>query len=170
MIALIALGLSYVTPSRLIFTIVSYVWAGIGCTFSVVILFSLFWKKFHGRAAIITIISGILFTILWISGGFEQHYKVTVPKIDILVNQQIISQDDVSNLLTLDEQRFVNATRFEKAIKEKIVLQGKENNLPKITSAFISKGVPARLTTFIFSLIVAILSTFFIPKSKNIRI
>ncbi len=168
-VALIALGLSYVMPSKLIFTIVSYVWAGIGCTFSVVILFSLFWKRFHGRAAIITIISGILFTIFWISGGFEQNYKVSALKADMLVKQQIISRDDASNLLTMEGKRFINAARFEKVIKEKIFLQGSEGNLPKITSAFISKGIPARLTTFIFSLIVAVLSTLFIPESKKIR-
>jgi sodium/proline symporter len=54
---------------------VGYVWAGIGGTFSVVILLTLFWKKFHGRAALITIIAGMAFTILWISTGMEE--KIT---------------------------------------------------------------------------------------------
>jgi len=94
LIAVIALALSYVSPSKLIFTLVSYVWAGIGCTFSVVILFTLFWKRFHGRAAIITIISGLLFTIIWISGGFEQNYTVTAEKTEFLVEQDIISPID----------------------------------------------------------------------------
>ena len=70
-LAVIALGLVFELPSNLIFTIVSYVWAGIGCTFSVVILYTLFWKRFHGRAAILTIISGMLFTIIWISTGMD---------------------------------------------------------------------------------------------------
>lgn len=56
----------------LIFTMVSYVWAGIGGTFSVVILLSLFWKRYHGRAVIITIITGLVFTILWISTGMDK--------------------------------------------------------------------------------------------------
>ena len=71
LLAFIALGLAYVSPQKLIFTLVSYVWAGIGCTFSVVILLTLFWKRFHGRAAIITIIGGIAFTIIWISTGLD---------------------------------------------------------------------------------------------------
>ncbi len=68
----VALGLSYISPSKLIFTLVSYVWAGIGGTFSVVILLSLFWKKYHGKAALLTIIIGMIFTIVWISTGMDE--------------------------------------------------------------------------------------------------
>jgi Na+/proline symporter len=50
---------------------VSYVWAGIGGTFSIVILFTLFWKRYHGRAVIATIISGLLFTIVWSVSGMN---------------------------------------------------------------------------------------------------
>ena len=71
-LAVLALGLAYVSPTKLIFTLVGYVWAGIGCTFSVVILLTLFWKKFHGKAALITIITGMLFTIVWISTGLDE--------------------------------------------------------------------------------------------------
>lgn len=71
-IAVVALLVAYISPSDLIFTLVSYVWAGIGGTFSVVILLSLFWKKYHGRAVIATIISGMVFTIIWISSGMEE--------------------------------------------------------------------------------------------------
>ncbi len=71
-LALIALLLAYISPSDLIYTLVSYVWAGIGGTFSVVILFSMFWKKFHSISVVITIISGMLFTIIWISTGMEE--------------------------------------------------------------------------------------------------
>jgi len=75
LLAIIALILAYYSPSKLIFTLVSYVWAGIGGTFSVVILLTLFWKKYHGRAALYTIISGLLFTIIWISTGMDE--KIT---------------------------------------------------------------------------------------------
>ncbi len=71
-LSIIALALAYVSPSDLIYTIVGYVWAGIGSTFSVVILLTLFWKRFHGIPALLTIITGLLFTILWISTGMEQ--------------------------------------------------------------------------------------------------
>ena len=43
----------------------------IGGTFSVVILFSLFWKRYHGRAVIATIVSGLLFTVLWSVTGMN---------------------------------------------------------------------------------------------------
>jgi len=72
LLAAIALILAYVLSSQLIFTLVSYVWAGIGGTFSVVILLSLFWKKYHGKAALFTIIAGMLFTIIWITTGMEE--------------------------------------------------------------------------------------------------
>jgi len=71
-LAVIALGLAYLAgDGTFIFTLVSYVWAGIGGTFSIVILLTLFWKNFHGIAALITIISGMLFTIIWISTGMD---------------------------------------------------------------------------------------------------
>lgn len=72
LIAIVALGVAYVSPQKLIFTLVGYVWAGIGCTFSVVILFTLFWKRYHGRAVVATIVAGLLFTILWVSLGFDK--------------------------------------------------------------------------------------------------
>ncbi len=54
-----------------IFSLVGYVWALIGCPYSVVILLSLFWKRYHGKAAVITIIGGIVFTIIWIMTGLD---------------------------------------------------------------------------------------------------
>lgn len=77
-LAVIALGLAYISPSKLIYTLVGYVWAGIGGTFSVIILLTLFWKRFHGRAVLITIIVGIVFTILWISTGMDAKLTARV--------------------------------------------------------------------------------------------
>ena len=71
-LAVVALILAFYSPSKLIFTLVSYVWAGIGGTFSVVILLTLFWKRYHGMAALLTIISGMAFTIIWISTGMDK--------------------------------------------------------------------------------------------------
>ncbi len=71
LLAVIALVVAYVSPSKMIYTLVGYVWAGIGGTFSIVILLSLFWKRYHGRAVLVTIIIGITFTIIWISTGLE---------------------------------------------------------------------------------------------------
>lgn len=72
LLAVVALGVAYISPSKLIFTMVSYVWAGIGGTFSVVVLFTLFWKRYHGKAVIATILSGVTFTIFWSSTGWEK--------------------------------------------------------------------------------------------------
>jgi len=76
LLAVVALSLAYlssVLEINLIYTLVSFVWAGIGGTFSVVILLTLFWKKYHGIPALITIITGMLFTIVWISTGMEEY-------------------------------------------------------------------------------------------------
>lgn len=75
LLAVAALVAAYFSPSKVIYELVGYVWAGIGCTFSVVILLTLFWKKYHGRAAVVTIVFGMLFTIIWIATGMEE--KVT---------------------------------------------------------------------------------------------
>lgn len=70
-LSIVALVLAYFSPSDLVYTIVGYVWAGIGSTFSVVILLTLFWKRFHGIPALLTIIVGLVFTIVWISTGMD---------------------------------------------------------------------------------------------------
>jgi sodium/proline symporter len=166
LLAVVALILSYLSPSKLIFTIVSYVWAGIGCTFSVVILFTLFWKEFHGRAAIITIIAGLLFTVFWISGGFEQHYRVTKSQTEFLLNNDVINVTESKALLTLEGEKFVSSSKFESIIREKIGTSPGNDKFYVIASSFARKGIPARLTTFIFSVLVAIFSTLFIPPGR----
>jgi sodium/proline symporter len=161
-IAVIALALSYISPSKVIFTLVSYVWAGLGCTFSVVILFSLFWKRFHGRAATITIICGLVFTIIWISGGFEQHYRVSGAKTKFLMEQKIIEISERDALINLEGKKYVSSSRFESAIQEKLTGYDSSGNVPVIVSTYTEKGIPARLATFILALLVAVFSTFFV--------
>jgi sodium/proline symporter len=168
LLAIVALGLSYFSPSDLIFTVVSYVWAGIGCTFSVVVLFTLFWKKFHGPAASVTVATGMLFTIFWISGGYEQHYRITQEKAEILVSQNILSAGESTRLMALEGEKFVSKSRFENSIRSTIDTGADTNNkVATISSAFTQKGVPARLTTFIFALLVAIASTYLIRVEER---
>lgn len=169
-LAVIALGIAYVSPSRLIFTLVSYVWAGIGCTFSVVILFSLFWEKFHGRAAIATIVIGLLFTVTWISGGFEQHYRVSEEKISFLTDQGIIEESDAGMIAVLEGTKFISAGKFENKIKE-VLEQGWsaekiDSTIASLVSGFTVKGIPARLLTFFVSLLVAVLCTLFVKPAS----
>lgn len=77
-LAVIALILAYLMPATLIYTLVGYVWAGIGGTFSVVILYTLFWKRFNGISTMLTIIAGMLFTIIWISTGMEKFLTARI--------------------------------------------------------------------------------------------
>ncbi len=72
LLSFVALLLAYFSPSDLIYAIVGYVWAGIGSTFSMVILLTLFWKRFHGIPALLTIITGLIFTIFWIMSGLDE--------------------------------------------------------------------------------------------------
>ena len=71
-LSFVALILAYFISSDLIYAIVGFVWAGIGSTFSVVIMLTLFWKRYHGRAVILTILTGLTFTIIWRATGLEQ--------------------------------------------------------------------------------------------------
>lgn len=71
-LAVVALGMAYLSPSDIIYTLVGYVWAGIGGTFSIVILFTLFWKRYSGMAAVVTIAGGMFFTIIWIASGMDE--------------------------------------------------------------------------------------------------
>lgn len=73
LMAVIALGTAYVVPSNLIYTITGYVWAGIGCPFSAIILLSLFWKQFNAKGALATIVIGMAFTIFWITSGYDSQ-------------------------------------------------------------------------------------------------
>jgi hypothetical protein len=86
----------------------------------------------------------------------------------LLVRQNVISSDENRELLLMEGERFVNRTKFDSALKESIETGGDEKKLSLISSAFTEKGVPARLTTFIFALITAVLATFLVkPKKDN---
>ncbi|MGI6788917.1 MAG: sodium:solute symporter family transporter [Aminobacterium colombiense] len=71
-VAAVALLAAYVVPSKLINTVVGYAWAGIGSTFSVVILGALFSKRFNSKAAFATMVTGVFFTIIWNIMGYEK--------------------------------------------------------------------------------------------------
>lgn len=60
------------TTSKLIYTIVSYAWAGIGCSFAPAILLSFYWDKFNSNGVITALIAGLATTVIWIITGLEQ--------------------------------------------------------------------------------------------------
>ena len=171
LLAVIALAIAYVSPSNLIFTLVSYVWAGIGCTFSVVILLSLFWKRFHGRAALATIIIGLLFTVFWISGGFEQNYRVTEEKTTFLIGQNVITGEETILFEEMNGTKYIGAGRFEEdltaLVSERWSSEEVEEKIPVMVTSYTEKGIPARLLTFLVALFVAVSCTYLVPKKRQ---
>lgn len=55
------------TSESLVYLIVSWAWAGVGGTLSPAILMTFFWKRYSSTGVIATILSGFVFTVLWIS-------------------------------------------------------------------------------------------------------
>ncbi|NYF23779.1 sodium/proline symporter [Sporosarcina sp. JAI121] len=60
------------TSKSLVFLVVSWAWAGVGCTLSPAIILTFFWKRYSGIGVIATIISGFLSTVIWISTPLEE--------------------------------------------------------------------------------------------------
>ncbi len=71
-VGLFALFLTF-TSKNLIYTIVSWAWAGIGCSFSPVIILSFFWKRFNHWGAVASLITGSLTTIIWMVSGLDKY-------------------------------------------------------------------------------------------------
>ncbi|ASN04417.1 sodium/proline symporter [Virgibacillus necropolis] len=55
----------------LLYLVVSWAWAGVGCTLSPAILMTFFWNKYSSAGVVATILAGLLSTILWISTPLE---------------------------------------------------------------------------------------------------
>jgi len=60
------------TTSDLIYYIVSYAWAGIGCSFAPAILLSFYWDRFGSAGVITALLTGLLTTIIWIITGLDK--------------------------------------------------------------------------------------------------
>ncbi|MFC4557711.1 sodium/proline symporter [Virgibacillus kekensis] len=67
---LIGMTIALVSES-LLYLVVSWAWAGVGCTLSPAILLTFFWKKYSGAGVIATVLAGLFSTILWISTPLE---------------------------------------------------------------------------------------------------
>ncbi|GIN84765.1 sodium:proline symporter [Heyndrickxia sporothermodurans] len=55
------------TSKSLVYLVVSWAWAGVGCTLSPAIILTFMWKRYSGIGVIATIISGFISTVIWIS-------------------------------------------------------------------------------------------------------
>jgi len=60
------------TTEDLVYMLVSWAWAGVGCTFSAVIILTFFWKKYSGAGVIATIVTGFISTVIWMTTPLEE--------------------------------------------------------------------------------------------------
>ncbi|SEP83359.1 sodium/proline symporter [Virgibacillus subterraneus] len=68
---LVGMTIALVSES-LLYLVVSWAWAGVGCTLSPAILMTFFWKRYSGAGVIATILSGLISTLIWISTPLEE--------------------------------------------------------------------------------------------------
>ncbi len=69
-VGLIALAMAF-TSKSLIYTIVGWAWAGIGCSFAPAVILSFFWKRFSAAGVIASLVSGFVTTIVWMTTGLD---------------------------------------------------------------------------------------------------
>ncbi len=60
------------TTSELIYYIVSYAWAGIGCSFAPAVLLAFYWKRFGSKGVVTALVAGLGTTVLWMATGLER--------------------------------------------------------------------------------------------------
>ncbi len=75
-VGIVALILAF-TSKSLIYTIVHFAWAGIGCSFSPAVILSFFWKRFAARGVIASLVSGFIVTVLWMATGWDKIIAAT---------------------------------------------------------------------------------------------
>ncbi len=78
------------TTSKLIYTIVSYAWAGIGCSFAPAILLSFYWDKFNSNGVITSLIAGLITTVVWILTGLEKTITARAVTFFVAITLAII--------------------------------------------------------------------------------
>jgi sodium/proline symporter len=71
-IGVLSLALA-LTTEKLIYSIVSYAWAGIGCSFAPAVLLSFYWDRFSSAGVVTALLAGLLTTIVWITTGLDTH-------------------------------------------------------------------------------------------------
>jgi sodium/proline symporter len=69
-VGVIALVMAF-TSRSLIYTIVGWAWAGIGCSFAPAVILSFFWKRFSGPGVIASLVSGFVTTVIWMTTGLD---------------------------------------------------------------------------------------------------
>ncbi|GAB4222282.1 MAG: hypothetical protein Kow0076_3140 [Francisella sp.] len=103
LVTVVAIILSY-DPNSKIIKLVGFAWAGIGCSFGAVIIFSLFWSRMNRSGAIAGILSGALTVLIWpvfqsLGGLFKIYAMVpgfVVSSICIVVFSLLTSEPEES--------------------------------------------------------------------------
>ena len=62
------------TSKSLIYTVVGWAWAGIGCSFSPAILLSFFWKKTSSAGVLASMVAGFIVTVIWMTTGLDKIF------------------------------------------------------------------------------------------------
>jgi sodium/proline symporter len=69
-VGVIALVMAF-TSKSLIYTLVHWAWAGIGCSFAPAVILSFFWKRFTAWGAVASLVSGFATTVIWMTTGLD---------------------------------------------------------------------------------------------------
>ena len=75
-VGILALVLAF-TSKSLIYTIVHFAWAGIGCSFSPAVILSFFWKRFNAAGVVASLVGGFTITVLWMITGLDKVIAAT---------------------------------------------------------------------------------------------
>jgi sodium/proline symporter len=95
------LGLAMaLTTKNLIYYIVSYAWAGIGCSFAPAVLLSFYWDRFSSAGVVTALITGLVTTVAWMLAGLEKTVTARAATFIIAMGLAILV-----TLLTKKEER-----------------------------------------------------------------
>ena len=72
-VGLIGLLLAF-TSRNLIYTIVGWAWAGIGCSFAPAVILSFFWEKFSSAGVVGSLVTGFIVTVIWMTTGLDRAF------------------------------------------------------------------------------------------------
>lgn len=79
-----------ITTSDLIYYIVSYAWAGIGCSFAPAILLSFYWDRFSSAGVVTSLICGLFTTVIWVITGLEQTVTARAVTFIVAIGMAVI--------------------------------------------------------------------------------
>ena len=99
--AALALALGLGKP---IFSVVSWAWAGIGCSFSPAILLAFYWRRFSSAGVVVSLVSGFAMTVIWMSSGL--YLKLSVMAVSFATSLVCAI---VASLLAPDPQEDASA-------------------------------------------------------------